>query len=277
MLLFYVLDSHTDALLFCDNITAENISNYAEGFSTSNCSSDVLNNNHLDLTDNIRAISDETNTIEDISTNILLSENMDTQDNTYDADFDDVMLPVVTESADTVYNVLQLNRTYNVIDIPTTSANKTYVGDAMNSLSMFTPLAESTLLKQVSNPECIDNIIDTESLSIASERDTDSSFRLSDCSAAEDTDEDSDMEDAIDTSGNKTDKSSINLTSSLCSSKIDICDDRNMYVDTSHNSKVKRNFCLFCKKLQTQLTRHLETVHKNEDEVKKFCLLPKGK
>lgn len=35
--------------------------------------------------------------------------------------------------------------------------------------------------------------------------------------------------------------------------------------------------CMYCKKLQTKFARHLETVHKNEAEVKKFILLPKGK
>ncbi|XP_029674803.1 uncharacterized protein LOC115242555, partial [Formica exsecta] len=33
---------------------------------------------------------------------------------------------------------------------------------------------------------------------------------------------------------------------------------------------------MYCKKLQTKFARHLEAVHKNEAEVKKFILLPKG-
>lgn len=39
----------------------------------------------------------------------------------------------------------------------------------------------------------------------------------------------------------------------------------------------KKYFCKYCNKLQTKFARHLETVHKNEAEVKKFSLLPRGK
>ncbi|XP_067214685.1 uncharacterized protein [Linepithema humile] len=39
--------------------------------------------------------------------------------------------------------------------------------------------------------------------------------------------------------------------------------------------KIKKNCCFFCKKLHTKIARHLETIHSNEDEVKKFSLLPK--
>lgn len=36
----------------------------------------------------------------------------------------------------------------------------------------------------------------------------------------------------------------------------------------------KYHFCIFCKKLQSQIARHLLTVHKNEEEVKKFSCMP---
>lgn len=49
-----------------------------------------------------------------------------------------------------------------------------------------------------------------------------------------------------------------------------------MYVDKSNTKATKQNYCCFCLKLQTQLSRHLETVHRNEPEVKKFAVLPKG-
>jgi len=48
-----------------------------------------------------------------------------------------------------------------------------------------------------------------------------------------------------------------------------------MYVETSNAKSVKQNYCLFYSKLQTQLARHLETVHRNEPDVKKFAILPK--
>ncbi|KAL6253534.1 hypothetical protein P5V15_015382 [Pogonomyrmex californicus] len=38
----------------------------------------------------------------------------------------------------------------------------------------------------------------------------------------------------------------------------------------------KKNCCFYCKKLQSKIARHLETVHYNEEEVKKFAILPKG-
>lgn len=47
-----------------------------------------------------------------------------------------------------------------------------------------------------------------------------------------------------------------------------------MHVDKS-NIKLKKNYCMFCMKMQSQLVRHLETVHRDETEVKKFMLLPK--
>ncbi|KYM96449.1 hypothetical protein ALC62_12893 [Cyphomyrmex costatus] len=47
-----------------------------------------------------------------------------------------------------------------------------------------------------------------------------------------------------------------------------------MYVDKS-NTKSKQHCCIFCLKLQSQLARHLETVHRDEPEVKKFSILPK--
>ncbi|XP_071647548.1 uncharacterized protein [Temnothorax longispinosus] len=53
------------------------------------------------------------------------------------------------------------------------------------------------------------------------------------------------------------------------------CNDENMYVEKS-NVITKHNYCYFCLKLQTQISRHLETVHRNEPEVKKFAVLPKG-
>jgi len=36
-----------------------------------------------------------------------------------------------------------------------------------------------------------------------------------------------------------------------------------------------KSIAFFCKKLQSQLARHLETVHRDESEVKKFAMLPK--
>ena len=55
------------------------------------------------------------------------------------------------------------------------------------------------------------------------------------------------------------------------------CDDVNLFVETSRGPKGqgKTNFCLFCHKMQTKIVRHWESVHKDEEEVKKFRFLPK--
>lgn len=55
------------------------------------------------------------------------------------------------------------------------------------------------------------------------------------------------------------------------------CDNADMIVLTSDEPcKNKKLCCPFCLKLFAKLARHLETVHKNEAEVKKFSDLPKG-
>lgn len=66
-------------------------------------------------------------------------------------------------------------------------------------------------------------------------------------------------------------ESSLNVTGT------NICDDSNLSVIYSKpKGEEKLNFCYFCKKMQTKISRHLERVHKNEEEVKKFAVLPKG-
>lgn len=68
-------------------------------------------------------------------------------------------------------------------------------------------------------------------------------------------------------------------TSSLEISQINndapACNEEIMYVETSDTKSTKKNYCVFCSKLQTQLARHLQTVHRNKPDVKKFAVLPK--
>lgn len=74
---------------------------------------------------------------------------------------------------------------------------------------------------------------------------------------------------------NNTTKSS--LETSLNASGQQICDDTNLRVTCSKpRGKEKQNFCYYCKKMQSKISRHLERVHKNEEDVKKFSALPKG-
>ena len=52
-------------------------------------------------------------------------------------------------------------------------------------------------------------------------------------------------------------------------------DDTELTVQTSRTpSYTKKNFCLYCKKFQSKLARHLELVHKDENDVQKFVNLP---
>lgn len=199
-------------------------------------------------------------------------------------------LPMQTEKTDNItYNNMQQNNMFYVITDSNISSNvdKTcIIGTSSNNT--FTPLAESTFVEKQLTAECevnnnnnnnnINNNNTDSDNCIISKNNIDDSFHLSDCSIDEDTDEyetEGTPEHAT-TSKNKTVNNTLNLTSSR-SSKAAICDDRDMYVETSDNLKLKLNMCLYCKKLQTQLARHLETVHKTEEEVKKFCFLPKGK
>ncbi|XP_025073361.1 glycosyltransferase-like protein gnt13 [Pogonomyrmex barbatus] len=41
-----------------------------------------------------------------------------------------------------------------------------------------------------------------------------------------------------------------------------ICDDTNLHVDYSKSYSEKRNFCCYCKKMQSKISRHLENIHK---------------
>lgn len=74
----------------------------------------------------------------------------------------------------------------------------------------------------------------------------------------------------------------LNTTVSSVSSRDDsgnidtACNDEDMQVEKSNAKSIKKSNCFFCSKLQTQLARHLESVHCNEPEVKKFTVLPKG-
>jgi len=155
------------------------------------------------------------------------------------------------------------------------SINKTYVCESTMNSTTFIPLAQSTLdekqLQYVSNTNNIDN--ETYN-SIESEHNIDDSFHLSDGSLSKDINEDDENTD--NTNLNKMLKSTLDLNTSVNSSRAVICNDVNMYVETSDSKNLKQNMCPYCKRLQKQFARHLEFVHKNEEDVKKFRLLPKG-
>lgn len=54
--------------------------------------------------------------------------------------------------------------------------------------------------------------------------------------------------------------------------------DTNMYVEQSNGSSgwKKLHFCYYCKTTQQKIARHLELMHKDVEDVRKFAKLPKG-
>lgn len=77
------------------------------------------------------------------------------------------------------------------------------------------------------------------------------------------------------TESNNITKSSLETSLNVSGQKI--CDDINLHVECSKpRGTGKQNFCYYCKKMQSKISRHLERVHKNENEVQKFTALPKG-
>lgn len=48
-----------------------------------------------------------------------------------------------------------------------------------------------------------------------------------------------------------------------------------MYVESSNAKSSKQHYCAFYMKPQSQLPRHLEAVHRDKPEIKKFAVLPK--
>lgn len=65
------------------------------------------------------------------------------------------------------------------------------------------------------------------------------------------------------------DTSNTNVGTSACNDEV------MYYVQKSNVKSTKQNYCTFCMKLQSQLARHLVTVHRDEPEVKRFAILPK--
>lgn len=49
-------------------------------------------------------------------------------------------------------------------------------------------------------------------------------------------------------------------------------DDAQLTVPTSKIKGAKKYFCFYCKKLVFKMARHLEMMHKNEEDVKSFLL-----
>lgn len=74
---------------------------------------------------------------------------------------------------------------------------------------------------------------------------------------------------------NKSNTSSGLDTPNLHSRGMKTCYDTEMYVTESSGKRthLQRNCCYYCKKLRSKIARHLETVHSNEEEVKKFSVL----
>ncbi|XP_077256678.1 uncharacterized protein LOC143894360 [Temnothorax americanus] len=66
------------------------------------------------------------------------------------------------------------------------------------------------------------------------------------------------------------------LQTSLNVSGQAVCNNTDLRGKSSKSEGAGKKIFYYCKKLQSKIGRHLETVHKNEEEVKKFAILPKG-
>lgn len=75
----------------------------------------------------------------------------------------------------------------------------------------------------------------------------------------------------------KSDNSAKNSLETSCNiSGQEICNNTALYVENSKSQGAgKKNFCYYCKTLQSKIGRHLETVHKNEEEVKNLSYYQK--
>lgn len=121
---------------------------------------------------------------------------------------------------------------------------------------------------------CVDNAYDSDNNNNNdTDKDPDYSYNNDSESSVE---EDEICEQSCRTDSNNVTRSS--LETSLNTSGKKICDDATLHVENSKPKGAnKQNFCYYCKKLQSKISRHLEQVHKNEEEVKAFISLPKGK
>ncbi|XP_029658994.1 uncharacterized protein LOC115232951 [Formica exsecta] len=94
-------------------------------------------------------------------------------------------------------------------------------------------------------------------------------------SGSEDSNKENIFVQSCSTESNNITKSSLETSLNVSGQKI--CDDTNLHVKCSNlRGTGKPNFCYYCKKMQSKISRHLERVHKDEEEVKKFAALPKG-
>ncbi|XP_036150600.1 GATA zinc finger domain-containing protein 14-like [Monomorium pharaonis] len=139
---------------------------------------------------------------------------------------------------------------------------------AMNDIDVAKLIKESNNnLKQVND---ISNLNNSDCSDCYSDKDPDYHYSTdSENSEVED--------DAQHCSIQSTNTTNSSLETSLNASRQQICDDANLHVECSKpKGQEKKNFCFYCKKMQAKISRHLERVHKNEEEVKKFTGLPKG-
>lgn len=67
----------------------------------------------------------------------------------------------------------------------------------------------------------------------------------------------------------------MNLSTTANVAGVSGCDDTHLRVDNSC-SGIKKYYCFYCKAPKSKIARHLESVHRNEEDVKKFAELPKG-
>ncbi|XP_043286873.1 uncharacterized protein [Venturia canescens] len=84
----------------------------------------------------------------------------------------------------------------------------------------------------------------------------------------------SDISIELDTTGNDSTTNNDSISKIMPSQAGSI--DNSKLVAKPRSGNKRDDFCFYCKKMQTVISRHLEIVHKDVDEVKRFAILPKN-
>ncbi|XP_067206712.1 GATA zinc finger domain-containing protein 8-like isoform X2 [Linepithema humile] len=154
---------------------------------------------------------------------------------------------------------ISLNNTYTVEDFPE-------IEDVEKLENTLVTQAEDELEKKQSI-EDIENVKDDNNF--------DKDYAPSENSIT-DTDYESNNEiENENISNNLNISTNFNLSSTANATGTSGCDDDQLTVDNSC-SGIKKYYCFYCKLPKAKIARHLESVHRNEEDVKKFSELPKG-
>ncbi|XP_070515394.1 GATA zinc finger domain-containing protein 14-like [Cardiocondyla obscurior] len=231
---------------------------------TKDVANDLMPNNDNNITFSTNDVVDINFNLSNKLDNLITSKNVNVDAEVGNSAHAKDLLQQQHSQKFTKENDIITNNNTNLNNIETDS-NETSLNNISNtnnaiSVSKFVPIAESTHVEKLYSHLVNDDSESNNDEFNTFEHNMDSNFHVSDCSVSSYIEENEDNESTtnlnakiIQSSGNETVTNKLNMTSSLCKSKINICNDKDMY-----------------------LARHLEFVLKNEEDVKKYSSLPKG-